>query len=79
MLQVCGAGRLLPRTTNAFMPFQSSKFQKSFFVAWSESNVAAVDGGHTLQLSLDRKSGELLQCLWSMLVKCSTMNVSNAY
>lgn len=64
MLQVChGAGRPFPRTTNAFMPFQYSKFQKSFFVAWSESNVAAVDGGHTLQLSLDRKSGELVQCL----------------
>lgn len=46
-------------TTNAFTPFQYSKFQKNFFVAWSESNVAAVDGGHTLQLSLNRKSGEL--------------------
>jgi hypothetical protein len=54
----CAAGRPLS-ATNAFTPFQYSKFQKNFFVAWSESNVAAVDGGHTLQLSLNRKSGEL--------------------
>lgn len=52
----CAAGRPLS-ATNAFTPFQYSKFQKNFFVAWSESNVAAVDGGHTLQLSLNRKSG----------------------
>jgi hypothetical protein len=61
MLQGRAAGRPLSTTTNAFMPFQYSKFQKNFFVAWSESNVAAVDGGHTLQLSLNRKSGELEQ------------------
>jgi len=60
-LQGCVTGRPLSSstTTNAFTPFQYSKFQKNFFVAWSESNVAAVDGGHTLQLSLNRKSGEL--------------------
>jgi hypothetical protein len=27
-------------------------------VEWSQSNVAAVDGGHTLQLSLNEASGE---------------------
>lgn len=54
----CAAG-LPVSATNTFTPFQYSKFQKNFFVAWSESNVAAVDGGHTLQLSLNRKSGEL--------------------
>lgn len=56
MIRGCGAGRPLS-IRNTFTPFQYSKFQKSFFVAWSESNVAAVDGGHTLQLSLDRQSG----------------------
>jgi len=58
-LQGCAAGRPLSNSAiNTFTPFQYSKFQKNFFVAWSESNVAAVDGGHTLQLSLNRKSGE---------------------
>jgi len=41
-----------------YIPFQNSKFQNDFFVEWSQSNVAAVDGGHTLQLSLNEASGE---------------------
>lgn len=41
-----------------YIPFQNSKFQDDFFVEWSQSNVAAVDGGHTLQLSLNEASGE---------------------
>lgn len=41
-----------------YIPFQNSKFQNDFFVEWSQSNVAAVDGGHTLQLSLNEESGK---------------------
>jgi hypothetical protein len=54
----CSIFRVEAQQLQPYIPFQNSKFQNDFFVEWSQSNVAAVDGGHTLQLSLNEASGE---------------------
>ena len=56
-----------------YIPFQNSKFQNDFFVEWSQSNVAAVDGGHTLQLSLNEASGEFDVLSTQMLIAYMTV------